>query len=54
MNPEIIFVYVVEYGYDYEGEEVQKVFGNRRSAELWLENHPGGDYSGVTEWEVES
>ena len=46
-DPKVKYVYICYHGIDYEGETIDKVFENERSAELWSENNPNGDYRGV-------
>ena len=55
MDPKKRYVYICYYGIDYEGEHIEGVFENKRSAELCLENlgeRLAGDYRGIWEWEV--
>lgn len=52
MDPERNFVYICYYGIEYEGEYIMRIFENERSAELFVKNHPRGDYQGVWTEEV--
>jgi len=48
-------VYIVVYGYDYEGHSVPvRVFSDKDVAVNWAQNNKSGDWTSVIEYEVDS